>query len=89
MNIQRSIGLFLAGTCTVAGAGPAFAQAAKAQAANAQAANAQPQPNQAPADQNAIIITAEKRPQLLLDVPQSVTAVSGGTLEAQHATNHQ
>src|SRR6185437_8979138 len=34
-------------------------------------------------------ITAEKRPQLLLDVPQSVTAVSGGTLEAQHANSIQ
>ena len=36
-----------------------------------------------------IIITAEKRPQLLIDVPQSVSVVSGGTLEAQHATNFQ
>jgi iron complex outermembrane receptor protein len=84
VNIDRSLGMFLAGTCALAAAGPAFAQDA-----NAQAANAQPQPNQAPTDQNAIIITAEKRPQLLLDVPQSVTAVSGATLEAQHATNFQ
>jgi iron complex outermembrane receptor protein len=84
VNIQRSIGLLLAGTCAIGAAGPAFGQTA-----NTTATNGQPAANQAPADQNAIIITAEKRPQLLLDVPQSVTAVSGGTLEAQHATNFQ
>lgn len=62
------------------------------------AAQGQPQqPQPAPAqDQNAgnqnseaIVITATKRPQVLLDVPQSVTVVSGKTLEAQHATNFQ
>jgi iron complex outermembrane recepter protein len=84
VNINRSLGMFLAGTCALAAAGPAFGQNA-----NTSPTNAQPQPNQAPGDQNAIIITAEKRPQLLLDVPQSVTAVSGATLEAQHATNFQ
>lgn len=84
MNIQKTVGLFLAGTCAIAAAGPAHAQdrAAPAQAAATPAA--QPQ-----VDQNAIIITAEKRSQLLLDVPQSVTAVSGATLQAQHATNFQ
>ncbi|HXS50167.1 MAG TPA: TonB-dependent receptor [Sphingomicrobium sp.] len=84
MNIHRSIGLFLAGSSAIAAAGPALAQPT-----NATATNAQAQTNQAPGDQNAIIITAEKRPQLLLDVPQSVTAVSGGTLEAQHANSIQ
>jgi outer membrane receptor protein involved in Fe transport len=84
VNIQRSIGLFLAGTCTIGAGDPAFAQAA-----NAAAATAQPLPPQAQADQNAIIITAEKRPQVLIDVPQSVTVVSGGTLEQQHANSIQ
>src|SRR6185437_12971291 len=84
VNIHRSIGLFLAGSSAIAAAGPALAQPT-----NATATNAQAQTNQAPGDQNAIIITAEKRPQLLLDVPQSVTAVSGGTLEAQHANSIQ
>jgi iron complex outermembrane receptor protein len=84
VNINRSLGTFLAGTCALAAAGPAFAQTT-----NTTAPNGQPAASQAQTDQNAIIITAEKRPQLLLDVPQSVTAVSGGTLEAQHATNFQ
>ena len=83
MNIQRGLGTLLAGTCALAAAAPAFAQN------TTNPTSGQPAANQAPADQNAIIITAEKRPQLLLDVPQSVTAVSGGTLEAQHATNFQ
>ncbi len=43
----------------------------------------------APTDNEAIIVTAEKRPQLLIDVPQSVSVVSGANLEAQHATNFQ
>jgi len=84
VNIHRSLGMFLAGTSALAAAGPAFGQNA-----NTNPTNGQPAASQAPADQNEIIITAEKRPQLLLDVPQSVTAVSGGTLEAQHATNFQ
>jgi iron complex outermembrane receptor protein len=84
VNIHRSLGLLLTGTCAIAAAGPAFAQSA-----NAPAATAQPLPTQAQSDQNAIIITAEKRPQVLLDVPQSVTVVSGGTLEQQHANSIQ
>lgn len=34
-----------------------------------------------------IVVTAQKRPQVLLDVPQSITVVSGATLENQQATN--
>ncbi|HVI97562.1 MAG TPA: TonB-dependent receptor [Sphingomonas sp.] len=37
-----------------------------------------------PAD---IIVTAQKRSQTLIDVPQSVSVVSAATLEQQHATN--
>jgi outer membrane receptor protein involved in Fe transport len=55
---------------------------------NATAA-AQPLPPQAQADQNAIIVTAQKRTQVLIDVPQSVTVVPGATLEQQHATSFQ
>ena len=40
-------------------------------------------------DQNAIVVTAQKRAQLLIDVPQSISVVTGQTLEAQHATNFQ
>ena len=36
-----------------------------------------------------IIITAQKRAQVLLDVPQSVTVVAGETLESQHANSFQ
>ena len=36
-----------------------------------------------------IVVTAQKRPQLLIDVPQSITVVSGETLENQQATNFQ
>jgi iron complex outermembrane receptor protein len=84
MSIHRSIGMFLAGTCVLVVADPVFAQP---NAANAN--RQQPAPAQAEADQNAIIVTAEKRPQLLINVPQSISVVSGGTLEALHATNFQ
>lgn len=85
MNIHRSVGLLFAGACGIALAAPACAQS--------NSAASQPQPQQASqqdqTDQNAIIITAEKRPQILLDVPQSVTVVSGATLEQQHASTFQ
>jgi outer membrane receptor protein involved in Fe transport len=74
--------MFLGGTCALAIAAPALAQP------NATAA-AQPLPPQAQADQNAIIVTAQKRTQVLIDVPQSVTVVPGATLEQQHATSFQ
>lgn len=81
MNIRRSIGMFLAGTCAVAASGPAFAQAAN----NGAAATAQPSSVQAKGDQNAIVITAEKRSQRVLDVPQSVSVISGDSLDNEHA----
>jgi outer membrane receptor protein involved in Fe transport len=74
--------MFLGGTGALAMAAPALAQP------NATAA-AQPLPPQAQADQNAIIVTAQKRTQVLIDVPQSVTVVPGATLEQQHATSFQ
>lgn len=82
MNFHRSVGVFLAGTCTFAAAAPAFGQGANA-------ANGQPLPTQAQSDQNAIIVTAQKRAQVLIDVPQSITVVAGGTLEQQHANSFQ
>ena len=83
MNIHRSVVYFLAGASTLAVSAPAFAQAA-----NQPATNAQQLPPQAQADQS-IIVTAEKRPQVLIDVPQSVTVVPGATLEQQHASSFQ
>ena len=81
VNIHRSVGLLFSGACWLAVAAPASAQS------NAAAPPPQQQADQT--DQNAIIITATKRPQVLLDVPQSVSVVSGQQLEAQHATNFQ
>lgn len=58
------------------------------------AANAQVQEQQAPPqeDQSAtdqenaeIVITAQKREERILDIPQSVTVIGGDTLERQHA----
>ena len=40
-------------------------------------------------NQQAIIVTAQKREQVLLEVPQSVTVVGGDTLERENATNFQ
>ncbi|MGN6057532.1 MAG: TonB-dependent receptor [Sphingomicrobium sp.] len=77
MKIHRSVGMFLAGTCVACVGVPAAAQTANTPAG----------PDQTNA-QN-VIITATKRPQVLLDVPQSVTVVTGKTLEAQHANDFQ
>ena len=40
-------------------------------------------------DGRVIVVTAQKREQLLIDVPQAITAVSGDTLERQQASNFQ
>ena len=82
MNIHRSLGILLTGVSLVSIASPALAQNDTATGAASQAAADQ-------VDQNAIIITATKRPQVLIDVPQSITVVSGKTLEAQHANSFQ
>jgi len=90
VNSHHKVGVFLVGTCAVALGSPAYSQNAASapaqQAGNAQQAQT---PSTAQTDQNAIVITATKRPQVLLDVPQSVTVVSGGTLETQHASSFQ
>jgi outer membrane receptor protein involved in Fe transport len=55
-------------------------------AAQAQAAPAQDQ-NAGNQNSEEIIVTAQKRPQLLLDVPSSVTVISGDTLDKQKAVD--
>lgn len=82
--VNRSFALWLAGASAVA-----VASGASAQTAGAQPPAQSQTSDRAAANQQDIIITAEKRPQLLINVPQSVSVVSGGTLEAQHATNFQ
>jgi len=82
--MKRSVAVWLASACTIA-----TASAASAQTAASVSAQDAPAGSVAPTDENAIIVTAEKRPQLLIDVPQSVSVVSGATLEAQHASSIQ
>jgi iron complex outermembrane receptor protein len=67
----------------VALASPAFAQDPAQQPAAPQNGSA------TNANSEQIVITATKRPQVLLDVPQSVTVVSGKTLEIQHANSFE
>ena len=80
MKFQQNIGTFLVGSCLIAIAGPALAQNS-----DATSPNAQPPAVQSQGDQNAIIITAQKRTQRLIDVPQSVSVISGASLDNQHA----
>jgi outer membrane receptor protein involved in Fe transport len=82
VNIHRSVRVFLAGTCALAVAGPAFAQSGDPAAPQA---TEQTTAKQAESDQNAIIVTAQKRPQVLIDVPQSVSVISGEALANTHA----
>ena len=51
------------------------------------AAPALAQPPETPAGDDTIIVTAQKREQLLIDVPQSVSVVSSEALEHQQATS--
>jgi outer membrane receptor protein involved in Fe transport len=78
--MHRSVGLFLAGTCFACVTAPAAAQST-----DAAAPAAQPSAVQTQSDQNEIVITAQKRTERLLDVPQSVSVISGESLENQHA----
>jgi outer membrane receptor protein involved in Fe transport len=66
---------------------------AMAQPAIAQVQEDQPAPQDdasaTDVDESEIIITAQKRRERILDIPQSVTVVSGDTMESQHATTFQ
>ncbi|WP_458387938.1 TonB-dependent receptor [Sphingomonas sp. F9_3S_D5_B_2] len=78
--MKRSVALALASACA-----SAVASGASAQNSDATAPAGQPSALQTQGDQNAIIVTAQKRTQRLLDVPQSVSVISGESLENQHA----
>ncbi len=80
MKIHRKVKMFLAGSCAVAASSPVVAQNSGASNPNAQPSSVQTQ-----GDQNEIIITAQKRSQRLIDVPQSVSVISGDSLDNQHA----
>ena len=64
-----------------------FASSAIAALMASTGALAQDRTASAAADENEIVVTAQKREQLLVDVPQSVTAVSGAELEHQQAVS--
>lgn len=85
--MRRSVGLLLAGTCFISLGGQASAQNSDATMAATQTSGPEA-PTEVAAEDGApseIIITAQKRRERLLDVPQSVSVVSGATLEKQHA----
>ena len=93
VGLLASVAFFAA-----AGASPAFAQDTAAAPATPPAETAVTQATETPTETNqsvseensqAIVVTAQKRAQVLLDVPSSVTVVGGDTLERQQATNFQ
>ncbi|MEO5611450.1 MAG: TonB-dependent receptor [Sphingomicrobium sp.] len=77
-------------TCGISAlaAAPAFAAQTAPEQAQAQDTNAASASSASANDQD-IVVTAQKRSQLLIDVPQSITVVSGATLETQQATSFQ
>jgi len=75
-------------TPTIASAQEQAATAAATAATAAQSAEAAPAP-EAKEEGELIVVTATKRTQLLIDVPQSITVVSGSALEDQNASNFQ
>lgn len=83
---NRTIAMALAGTSLAALGTQAQASDGVAPVptvATEQAASAQPVTSQD------IVVTATKRPEVLLNVPQSITVVTGKTLETQHANSFQ
>ena len=54
-----------------------------------QAQTAQPEKGTRATDSEDIVVTAQKRPEMLIDVPQSISVVGGEALERQQAFNFQ
>lgn len=91
MTKQKMCLMISCATTTLLVAAPVDASAAQAPAATATSADPAAANNDR-ADLNdpkVIVVTAQKRTQVLIDVPQSITVVSGSTLENQQATNFQ
>jgi outer membrane receptor protein involved in Fe transport len=84
--MHRSFVLLLAGTSFVSLATGVEAKAADAPAPVVNTDQAVPVTTIGSQD---IVVTATKRPEVLLDVPQSITVVGGKTLEAQHADSFE
>lgn len=79
--INRPFAWWLVGTCAVAITSPSIA----AQNSDAAAVAQQVPAAQAEGNQADIVITAQKRTERVLDVPQSVSVISGDSLEKTHA----
>lgn len=73
------------GAALTALASPAAAQ--QASSASDTAATSSPPKSQPTGYDNEIIVTAQKRSQLLMDVPQSISVVGGDRLDQQQATS--
>ena len=86
MTTARQTLLLTAGFIALATALPA---AANAQDTAPRAGAASDADSGANEGSQTIVVTAQKREQLLIDVPQSISVVSGETLEIQQATNFQ
>jgi outer membrane receptor protein involved in Fe transport len=85
---RRTILLLSAGLSAVAVGSPALA-AQDAAAPAPESATTATASTADDSDGQMIVVTAQKRTQVLIDVPQSITVVSGATLENQQATNFQ
>ncbi len=79
-NACTRMALFATAAAVFATASPASAQDQSGQAPS------QTDQSAADADPAEIVVTAQKRPQVLLDVPQSISVVTGATLEQQNAS---
>jgi outer membrane receptor protein involved in Fe transport len=84
----RTALLFSSGIAALLANAPALA-AQEAVAAAAQATEAAPAPDAQEGDGELIVVTAQKREQVLIDVPQSITVVGEETLERNQAKNFQ
>ena len=84
MIYRRTALLFTTGLAALLATTPAFAQevAAEAQVADPSAAVVED-------GGQTIVVTAQKREEKILDIPQSVTVVGGETLERQNATTFE
>ena len=79
--VVRSKTTWLIASALAAWTAPAMAQTGSATATPAQSRNDQADPS------NDIIVTAQKRDQTLIQVPQALSVVSGATLESHQATS--
>lgn len=78
--MKRSVATWLAGACVAA-----ISSSAWAQTSDASAPARQVPATKVLGDQPEIVITAQKRTERVLDVPQSVSVISGDSLDKTHA----